>query len=210
MSDSKSLTWVWEGDEKVVGYRKTPYVKYNNTSHTWTCLMCKTGDMHREVVHKHLNGLDHRSKYARLKQARLVLAKNDWCNEFIAPSASQLQLERWQWHINHLCHEYINNHAESLPDDKLLNPIYATLCKYKKKEKLSLLELAIWKSKCLVHHAEVTGVGNEAHGVTMQEIDDYWALNETFNPRQYRREIRIKSEISVIVDNTLLFLGSSF
>lgn len=80
--------WLWDGDEKIVGYRKAPYVVFDSASHTWMCLMCKTGGMHCKVVHKHLRGHDHQSKYARLKVAQLMLLKNDWINSCITPSAS--------------------------------------------------------------------------------------------------------------------------
>lgn len=78
------------------------------------------------------------------------------------------------------------------------------------KEKLSLLELAVWKSTCLVRYAEDIGSSSQAQTVTMQDIEDYWALDESFNPIQYRKRFRMNIGISAIVENVLPFLGSSF
>jgi hypothetical protein len=63
-------------------------------------------------------------------------------------------------------------------------------------ERLSLLELAIWKANCT------------SYGVfsTMQEIDDYWALEGGFDPRVYLHQKRITSGVTVIIENILPFL----
>jgi hypothetical protein len=64
-------------------------------------------------------------------------------------------------------------------------------------ERLSLLELAIWKANCT------------AYGVifsTMQEIDDYWTLESSFDPLVYLQQKRITSGVTVIIENVLPFL----
>lgn len=205
MTTAYALSWVWDSDEKAVGYRKSSYVVHDGAQ--WRCLMCNTGGMHRKLVHTHLRGGHHTTNYARLKKAQQVVLRNDWCMQTVVPNLNKLGLDRWKWHMNHLCYEFIN---ETLPpvtgsSDQALS-ILATLYMYQAKEKLSLLELAVWKANCLLNHAEVTG----AYTVTMQEIEDYWALDERFNPVQYRKELRIKSGISVIVENVFLFLGCEF
>lgn len=77
------------------------------------------------------------------------------------------------------------------------NYFVRTLERYEQMERLSLLELAIWKAKCT------------AYGVvfsTMQEINDYWALESGFDPLLYLQQTRITSGVTVIIENVLPFL----
>jgi hypothetical protein len=70
-----------------------------------------------------------------------------------------------------------------------------TLERYEQMERLSWLELAIWKANCI---AKTT-----AYGVvfsTMQEIDDYWVLESSFDPLVYRQQKRITSGAIAIIE----------
>ena len=75
--------------------------------------------------------------------------------------------------------------------------IERTLLKYEQMERLSLLELAVWK--CTIQ--------NDPFFSTLQEIRDQWALNEKFDPAAYANERRVTSGITEIIQNVLPFLG---
>jgi hypothetical protein len=182
MSTASAFDWI--RDEKEVGYSNTPYIVYDSPNHC-RCLLCLAGSMHDNVVHTHLLGHYHSSKHAKLKKVQkkvqLMLLKNEWCSQSIAPSVLKLGLERWKWYMYHLWRLYINDGTDHKRSSYL--PILAACKKYSTMEKLSLLELAVWNANCLVNHTDATG--SQAHSVTRQAIEDYWALGERIEAVQY-------------------------
>ena len=102
MSSWYAFKWIWASDEKEGGYSNTRYIVYD--ADKWRCLLCNTGNMRDRVVHSHLNGHRHSNKYASLKEAQIILLKDGWCSQNIVPSINELGLDRWKWHLNHLCH----------------------------------------------------------------------------------------------------------
>jgi len=187
------------------GYENTPYFQQIGPNFL-KCLLCQTGGMHRKVVHRHLRGRAHQRNYAKLRASGQRLIKIEWCNA-VQRRIDQLVLDRWEWHMNHLCQKYINSEEES----SLVSPkqhILSKLKMYEKKEKLALLELKIWKIQCITSFAEITGA--DTSSVSMQDIEDYWTLDEHFNPVSYRKTCRSKSGIDMCIENVLPFLGTDF
>jgi hypothetical protein len=70
------------------------------------------------------------------------------------------------------------------------------LTKYELMERLSLLELAVWK----------TSLASDAFFSTMEELDAYWTLDRRFDPVAYANERRVTSGITVIIQGVLPFL----
>ena len=73
------------------------------------------------------------------------------------------------------------------------------LKKNKRMERISLLELAVWKASCL----DFDGT-RKFH--TMQDTVDCWAMDETFDPFEYKRLHQFASEVAVIVHGVCLIL----
>lgn len=71
--------------------------------------------------------------------------------------------------------------------------------KYCKLEKISLLELAVWRASCLWFD------GSRSFD-TMQDILDQWAMDESFDPVAYKAERRFTSSVAVIMRGVLQYL----
>jgi hypothetical protein len=160
--------------------------------------------MSLKVVKSHRNGGNHREKFAARKNAhtnaQTLSDKVKWCGT-VARAIGELPLEKWRWHMNHLCHTFITSQG-SLDESTILD----TLAMYQTKEKLSLLDLKVWKHYCLSSFAEMTC----ARTVSMQDIEDYGVLDQQFAPAAFRQNVRVKGGASVIVELVLPFLGRRF
>lgn len=173
--------------------------------HYWKCEICKTGEMSDGVVINHLKGKKHLRKF--LQHGEKVPINHEskfaWCDKNVKCKLPQLGLDRWRWHMSHLCVEFFESTSKSGPGcERLL----ATLSLYMAKERMALLELAVWKGACLVHFANKTGAASIAH-VSMQEIEDYGALDISFEPIQYCQAARMACGSETIITNVLPFLG---
>ena len=104
--------------------------------------------------------------------------------------AASLGLPKWRWHVDSLLLEHSLTRIDKFGIER-------TLLKYEQMERLSLLELAVWK--CTIQ--------NDPFFSTLQEIRDQWALNEKFDPAAYANERRVTSGITEIIQNVLPFLG---
>jgi hypothetical protein len=71
------------------------------------------------------------------------------------------------------------------------------LSKYELMEKLSLLELAIWKQQIVGHVF-----------LSVQEAREYWVLEEGFDFKEYFFQRRVTSGVAVIVPIVLSFLAN--
>jgi hypothetical protein len=97
-----------------------------------------------------------------------------WCGT-IARAIHELPSEKWIWHMGFLCHAFVTRQAPNQWNEEE-NKILDTLAMYQAKEKLALLELAIWKHQCLSSFAVMTC----ARIVSMKDIEDYGALDPRF------------------------------
>jgi hypothetical protein len=61
-----------------------------------------------------------------------------------------------------------------------------------------LLALAVWRTSCL-HWGDIKFK-------SMQQMEDFWATDDAFDPSEYKRERRIKSGADVIIRGVLPFL----
>jgi len=78
--------------------------------------------------------------------------------------------------------------------------IHERLSKYEKMERISLLELAIWRTSCL-------NAGSTKFDSIMQAMEDYLlARDEGSNSAEYKRECQIKSGADAIIQGVLPFL----
>ena len=90
--------------------------------------------------------------------------------------------------MNSKMYEYLCNDTPQSPA--------VLLASYERKEMLSLLELALWKSSVL----------NGEMFRDIQEIREYPVLDEEFDVRRYFDEARVLSGCSNIIPRVLAFL----
>jgi hypothetical protein len=178
------------------------FIVYDEYTHCWYCNLCTTGAMPSwKVVKSHRNGGNHRHKFASFKNAQTNAHALSERVKYCVREIGELPTEKWRWHMNHLCYMFAT-HQASLCESTLLD----TLAMYQAKEKLSLLDLAVWKHHCLPSFAEMTC----SRTVSMQDIEDYGALDQRFAPRAFRTNVRVKGGALVIIEHVLPFLGRRF
>jgi hypothetical protein len=191
LSTDKIECWVLSPDDRVVGFHYVHY--FVNANGGWHCLLCDAGPMLMNRVRHHRNGSWHSSACKELKHARSVFKLR----------IEMLGHELWQRRVEGAMSPVSIN---SSGEDRIAHyfRFVQTLERYEQMERLSLLELAIWKANCI---AKTT-----AYGVvfsTMREIDDYWALESSFDQCVYRQQKRITSGATVIIESVLPFLHQS-
>jgi len=100
----------------------------------------------------------------------------------IGDRIQQLGLGEWR-----ICmEELINAMAENSSSETRIKLIYAWLSKYEEIEhSMSLLALAVWRTSCLRR--------GDNSLQSMQEMEDFWATHDPFDPVEYKRECQIKS-----------------
>jgi len=98
-------------------------------------------------------------------------------------------LTTWRWKMQALLLEYVQG-------DTTLCKARQTLQKYEKMERLSLLELAVWKASLM----------SDPYFKTMDDLDAYWTLERGFDPVAYKNDRRVTSGITVIIQSVLPFL----
>jgi hypothetical protein len=113
----------------------------------------------------------------------------------ICDRIEQLGLAQWKIGVE----ELINDMAADDSKTKKVQEIYERLSKYEEMEHtMSLLALAVWRTSCL-HWGDIKFK-------SMQQMEDLWATDDTFDPLEYKRECRIKSGADVIIRGVLPFL----
>jgi len=162
----------------------------------FVCVLCNTGSMQRKNAEMHLNGSRHSQalESERFKERlgdRALTTMNMWD---VKSQVRNLGLPSWRHHIKAKLYEYI--FAE---DMQPLNSIHELLRKYTKLEKTSLLELAVWKARCLWLD------GSQSFN-TMQDILDQWTIDENFDPAAFKAERRYASNVAVIMRGVVQFL----
>ena len=112
----------------------------------------------------------------------------------VCDQIERLGLERWKIDLEELIISVTWGDRE-----RQVQQIYERLSKYEKMERISLLELAIWRTSCL-------NAGNTKFD-SMQAMEDYLlATDEASNPAEYKRECQIKSGTDAIIQGVLPFL----
>jgi len=160
------------------------------------CLLCGTGEMHGKAL-RHLASRKHAANFSTLKtlQQEKWLAdafseRSTFVNELEQRVAS-LGLPRWRWELQARLFKYIRTGS-----DQTKAWIHETLEKYEKMERLSLLELAVWKASLV----------NDPFFETLDDLDAYWTLDRNFDPVAYKNNRRVTSGITAIIQGVLSFL----
>lgn len=106
-----------------------------------------------------------------------------------------VEYQPWKRHVKSELLDYV---LQNKPDG-FIATVKAQVEEYARLEKTSLLELAIWRASCL--HFD-----GSRNFHTMQDILDQWALNESFDPTEYKFERRFTGCVAVIMRSVISFL----
>lgn len=174
-------------------YRDVPYFVFEGGS--YKCLLCETGGMGYEYTRAHTNGRSHGYMYDHVKgleaAATATLQKETDRMQIHKVRVEKLGLESWQLKMKALMFDYLTS---GCVDD---SEVVSTLSKFWKMERLSLLELALWKAK----------ICDGVVFFNMQEMREYIVLEEDFQPDVFAREMRITSGCHAIIPLVSAFLG---
>merc|ERR1712038_1730054 len=113
----------------------------------------------------------------------------------------QLGLESWRNAIKASILDYLRAFEESVePESKVmfkpLSTVEKCLVRYEQMERLSLLELALWKAK----------ICDGTYFQNMQQVREYHILEDNFDVKEYVKIARVQCGSEVIVPIVLSYL----
>jgi hypothetical protein len=121
----------------------------------------------------------------------------------VAPEKRLTKLEhiKWQLHVKGLLFDYL-----STGDSSILQRVELLLNMYEHMERLSLLELAVWKAACMSHTAEVKPDDSQSIMTTLHDAILFTAKHQ-YTWKNYRTETRKSNAHEIIIKQVLPFLG---
>ena len=113
----------------------------------------------------------------------------------VEPRIQRLGLPKWQWHVRSELHQTSTLlHGTYLNETK----VYKLLAKYECMERLSLLEMAVWKTVCILGKEAEDDESDQGETTTQQPMRG-WQVYKTPTTRH-------NSAIHVIVGGVMPFL----
>lgn len=177
-------------------YRDVDYVEKDGAY--YRCLLCSTGGMHKNVVSRHFNGSGHASRYHYVVEMEIerLRMRSAWSKlqdmKTLETRVDSLGSSIWRLHVKELMFDHVS--SEIVPTQKFY---LAKLEAYEQMERISLLELAIWKSK----------ICDGLVFSSVLEMREYSVLEENFDSKEYAKNLRITSGCAIIIPRVLEFLA---
>ena len=151
------------------------------------CTLCSTGDMHKNCALSHFRSWGHRYAVEKEEQETRL-------HSSMLPTGARIAIclgsEVWKRNIKALIYDFVYANIGSAEHIKRQYELYCRM------EKTSLLELALWKAS----------ICDDVHFETLQDVYDYSALEENFEPVDFVRQKRITSGVEVIIPRVMEFL----
>ena len=170
---------------------------------TFRCLLCDTGRMNINNARGHINGGNHRWRKKETVQKEFVFIRVN-VQRLLRPHIAMLDLAIWRMHVKAEILDSIDAQdsiqVSSAPSERIWMNALNLLAKYEKIERISLLELAVWRASCLSFDGCMDFD-------TMQDILDRWAMDEDFDPVEYKKQRRYSSQVAVVIREVLPFLS---
>jgi hypothetical protein len=180
---------------------------------TWQCVLCDTeleNELHRR---EHTQELCHQQNVVRTlgyiheNYSAITVIRRNTAVVDLESGVDRLQSLNWQLHVQGVLYRYMRLGTDwSLSDElSLLGQAKTLLQKYEQMERLSLLELAVWKAACISHatRIEVDSKMNikSAHDAIL------CVAKHQHTWKKYRTETRKSIAIEIIIKHVLPFLG---
>eukprot|EP00978_Attheya_sp_CCMP212_P023704 scaffold73105_cov49-Attheya_sp.AAC.1 len=162
------------------------------------CHLCETGWMNRAARINHFLGGPHQRKYNWIRTQEIIIQGKECVArldvlKFFESRVNALGLPKWRWHIKALMHDYVANNDAA----ENATHIEQILVQYEQKERISLLELFIWKSGICDGHAFFSVDEMQSHDKGLQ------MANNSSNNAHIRR---IASGSAIIIPRVMPFL----
>jgi hypothetical protein len=166
----------------------------------WHCTLCNRSLVSERDRTLHVNAEFHKGHvldFARtMNYASSALARRTK-TEALECRLTELKHTKWQFHVKALLFDYLS----STGDYNILQKVETSLSMYEHMERLSLLELAVWKAACL-SQVEIDSK------TSMKTFHDaiLCVAKHQHNWKKYRTETRKSNAIEIIVKHVLPFL----
>jgi hypothetical protein len=113
---------------------------------------------------------------------------------------TKLENTKWQLNVKGMLFDYL-----STGDSSIMQKAEISVNMYEHMERLSLLELAVWKAACISHAGEVKLDSK----TSMKTLHDAILFTEKHQHtwKEYRTETRKSNAIEIVIKQVLPFLG---
>jgi hypothetical protein len=183
---------------------------------TWRCILCGLPIESEELRRRHAQDTRHKQEVEKAltkfsmeydrKAGATILRRNTSVID-LEIGADRLQSLHWQLHVQGILYRYMRLDMTSLVSDEasLLKQAKTLLQKYEQMERLSLLELAVWKAACVSRSTRV----DLDSKMSMKSVEDavLCVANNHHTWKEYRTETRRSNAIEIIIKHVLPFLG---
>jgi len=189
-------------------YRDASYVEINEEEDKYMCNLCNTGWMNDRARKNHFHGSRHAKNYKLLSEEQnrrnALRGKAEFgakVMQFIYNMKSlddrvaQLGLRKWKLEMHHLMYRFVTvelMYGAYVTKEYVLDRLHL----YETMEKLSLLEMALWK----------TNICTRSSFSSVQQVKASTLSVHEFDRDKFLREARITSGSEVIVPLVLKFL----
>jgi hypothetical protein len=182
---------------------------------TWQCVLCgvvlkseedrryhaqEDGDPQNSVVNTFANFKD---QYCCEPVGMRIIRRNTNALD-LESGVDRLQSPNWQLHVQGVLYRYMKLDTRD-DEELLLGQAQTLLQKYEQMERLSLLELAVWKAACISHAGQVELDSK----MSMKSVHDaiLCAAKHQHTWKKYRTETRKSNAIEIIIKHVNPFLG---
>ena len=180
---------------------------------TWQCILCNLAIKSEQERTNHAFDTIHRENLAEV--VKLLGKKYGHNGDIIIhlgtsalaldSRAERLQSINWKLQVQEVLFRYMKLDSTCNPagaEYSLLFQAKTLLQKFEQMERLSLLELALWKATCILCAGRVEVAG-------MKTLDDaiMCVANNRYTWKKYRVEMRKSDAIEIIIQHVLPFLG---
>jgi hypothetical protein len=183
---------------------------------TWQCVLCGVVIKSEENRRQHAKAGNHQDNVVKSfeKSSKQYVANlgmrtlRRHTNALdIESGVDRLQSPNWQLHVQGVLYRYMKlaDDMFSSEEASLLTQAKTLLQKYEQMERLSLLELAVWKAASISHAGQVELDSK----MNMKTVHDaiLCAAKHQHTWKKYRTETRKSNAIEIIMKHVLPFLG---
>jgi hypothetical protein len=181
---------------------------------TWQCILCDLAIKSEQERRNHSFNTGHRANVVETLEllgkkydiggGKMMLTRGTNALD-LDSRADRLQSLNWKLQVQGVLYRFMKLdvvHSSTDTIYSLLGQAETLLQKFEQMERLSLLELAVWKAACISCAGRVEVAG-------MKTLDDaiMCVANNRHTWKQYRAETRKTNAIEIIIQRVLPFLG---
>jgi hypothetical protein len=186
---------------------------YSESAKTWQCILCDCLVIKSEHDRRvHASNPNHKRNVLRTLEllgkkydhsdGRTILRRNSIVVD-VERNADQVQCLHWKLQVQGILYRYMKLDTTCSVNEEasLLCQAETLIQKYEQMERLSLLELAVWKAACISRAGQVEP-GSKTNIKTLHDAILFVA-NNRHTWKKYREEMRKSNAIEVIIQHVL-------